>query len=102
MRILPKPLAFEWDEGNIRKNAIKHRVGVLEAEEVFMSKTFLTVLDTAHSTPLEQRYQGLGQSATGRRLFVAFTIRDKKIRVISVRDMKRKEKVAYEQFKANS
>jgi uncharacterized DUF497 family protein len=43
----------------------------------------------------EKRYYALGRTATGRRLFVAFTLRVKSIRVISVRDMNRKEGEEY-------
>lgn len=97
MEILPDPVAFQWDEGNIRKNLHKHGVTVQEAEELFINYPLLVVEDVAHSTPREQRFRALGQSKSGRKLFVAFTVRDKKVRVISVRDMKRKEKIAYEQ-----
>jgi uncharacterized DUF497 family protein len=46
--------------------------------------------DVRHSKS-EKRYYALGQTATGRRLFVVFTVRRKLIRVISVRDMNRNE-----------
>lgn len=96
MRILPEPIAFQWDDGNIEKNFKKHNVTVQEAEEVFSSALFMTVEDTKHSTNAEMRYQGLGQTKTNRKLFVAFTIRDRHIRIISIRDMKKKERQAYE------
>lgn len=99
MRIIPEPLEFQWDHGNTLKNLIKHGVTTHEAEEVFMNEPFITVADSAHSNAYEQRFQGLGKTKTGRKLFVAFTIRNKKVRVISIRDMKRKERSAYEQFK---
>src|SRR5580658_9562743 len=102
MRILPEPIIFEWDQGNVSKNAEKHKVTIQEAEEIFANEPFITVLDSKHSTDTEKRFQGLGQTKTNRNLFVAFTIRDKKIRVISIRDMKRKERQAYEQFEKNS
>ncbi len=102
MRILPKPVAFQWDQGNIDKNLIKHKVTIQEAEELFASQPFLVADDQRHSTTQELRYYGLGETKTGRTLFVAFTIRDKKIRVISIRDMKRKERTIYEQLETNS
>jgi uncharacterized DUF497 family protein len=37
MDILPKPLSFEWDQGNIPKNLHKHDVTYQEAEEIFAS-----------------------------------------------------------------
>jgi uncharacterized protein len=97
MRILPKPIAFVWDEGNLTKNFTKHGVTTQEAEEIFVGKPFLINQDVKHSTTTEQRFNGLGQTGKKRKLFVAFTIRDNKIRIISIRDMKRKEKQAYEE-----
>jgi uncharacterized DUF497 family protein len=96
--MLAEPLEFEWDQGNIFKNIQKHNVTTQEAEEIFKNKPFITVADIRHSTERERRYQGLGHTKTNRKLFVAFTIRNKKLRVISIRDMKRKERQAYEQF----
>jgi uncharacterized DUF497 family protein len=102
MRILPEPIAFQWDGGNIDKNLKKHNVTIQEAEETFASDPFITVADLTHSTKTEKRFQALGKTKTGRKLFIAFTIRDKKIRVISIRDMKKKEKQAYEQLEKHS
>ncbi|MGI9074170.1 MAG: BrnT family toxin [Bryobacteraceae bacterium] len=50
--------------------------------------------DVRHSKS-EKRYCTLGQTSTGRHFFVSFTVRRKLIRVISVRDMNRREKDAY-------
>jgi uncharacterized protein len=102
MRILPEPLAFQWDDGNIDKNFDKHRVTVREAEEMFATEPFLTLEDGKHSSSLEKRFQGLGKTKTGRRLFVVFTIRDKRIRIISIRDMKKKERMSYEHVEASA
>jgi uncharacterized DUF497 family protein len=96
MRILPDPILFQWDQGNVDKNFEKHSVSIQEAEEVFISGSFMTLEDSKHSTTIEKRFHGLGQTKTGRKLFVVFTIRSKKIRVISIRDMKRKERKVYE------
>ena len=89
---------FEWDEGNIRKSSDKHTVHPLEAEEVFISTPLLITEDVGHSA-LEQRYRALGMSGGGRLLFIAFTLRQDgtKIRVISARDMSRKERGIYAQ-----
>jgi uncharacterized DUF497 family protein len=97
MGILPKPIAFQWDQGNIHKNLIKHNVTTQEAEEIFTQKSFLTNEDTKHSSDTEQRYHGLGQTKNGRKLQVAFTLRGEKVRIISIRDMDRKEKQQYEE-----
>ena len=102
MRILPDPVSFQWDRGNIDKNFNKHNVTIQEAEEVFSRELLVTYEDVKHATDNEKRFQGLGKTKTGRRLFVAFTIRRNAIRVISIRDMKKKERQAYEQFEKNS
>lgn len=102
MRILPNPLASQWDPGNIDKNVQKYSVTIQEAEEVLSREPFITFEDVRLSTNTEKRYQGLGRTRTNRKIFVAFTVRERNIRVISIRDMKRKERQAYEQFEANS
>jgi uncharacterized DUF497 family protein len=85
---------FEWDEGNRDKNWINHQVSNTECEEVFFNLPLLLRPDLTHSTT-EDRYFVLGQTNTGRHLFIAFTIRNDKIRVISARDMSKKEGTAY-------
>lgn len=90
---------FDWDEGNRDKNWLKHLVSNRESEELFFNRPLIVATDTKHSE-LEERYFALGQTNDGRQLFVSFTIRLNKIRVISARDMSQKERVRYAQ--ANS
>jgi uncharacterized DUF497 family protein len=87
---------FDWDEGNRDKNGIKHRVSQFEQEEVFFNQPLILREDVKHSHQ-EKRYFGLGQTNEGRKLFIAFTIRENLIRVISARDMSKKEREIYEQ-----
>ena len=101
MKILPKPIAFEWDEGNIDKNLIKHNVTNQEAEEVFSRKPLLVNMDSKHSDK-ETRYQALGKTSKNRLLFVSFTVRNQKVRPISVRDMNTQERRVYEKIKIYS
>lgn len=89
---------FQWDEANAEKNWIKHKVGWPECEEVFFATPLLVAIDEKHSGP-EARFYGLGQTDERRLLFVVFTIRERLIRVISARDMSRRERRAYEQAK---
>ena len=89
-------IGFEWDEGNLDKSEQKHDVTYLESEQVFFNEPLLVYSDERHSNR-EERYFVLGQTDKGRRLFVVFTIRKKLIRVISARDMSRKEKNIYEE-----
>jgi uncharacterized protein len=86
---------FDWDEGNRGKSADRHAVTAGEAEQPVFRQPFLVAYDTAHSQT-EERFWALGQSASGRRLFLVFTLRDNRIRVISARDMNRRERGIYE------
>ena len=87
---------FDWDHGNREKNWIKHKVDYKEAEEMFFNKPLLIDEDLRHSSK-EKRFEGLGQTNKGRELFIAFTIRDNKIRIISARDQDNKERKKYGQ-----
>jgi len=87
-------VGFEWDNWNVGKIWERHRVTPEEAEEVFFHDPFVLKGDTGHSAS-EKRYGLLGQTARGRLLFVAFTIRTRQIRVISARDMNLKESREY-------
>jgi len=93
---LDQLVGFDWDKGNKEKNWEKHQVDYTECEQVFFNKPLLIGKDTGHSFQ-EQRYYVLGQSDAGRTLFLIFTIRDNKIRVISARDQSKKERAIYGQ-----
>ena len=85
---------FDWDAGNIDKNWIKHQVSNSECEELFFNLPLVVADDTAHSQD-EERFYALGQTNARRWLFIAFTVRENKIRVISARDMSQKEREIY-------
>ncbi len=84
---------FDWDADNWRKSELKHGVAVSEAEEVLLSNPLCQV-DTRHSDD-EQRYVAMGETVEGRELFVAFTVRRSRVRIISARPMSRRERVIY-------
>jgi uncharacterized DUF497 family protein len=86
---------FQWDEANISKILEKHNVTPAECEQIFFNMPLIASEDTKHSQK-ELRFFTLGQTDLGRRLFAAFTIRKKLIRVISARDMSRKERKEYD------
>jgi len=86
---------FDWDDGNRQKNRDKHQVSTGECEEVFFNLPVLLQDDPRHSQS-EPRFYVLGQTNAFRWLFIAFTARKDKIRVISARDMSRKEREIYE------
>lgn len=95
MKTLPKPLAFEWDKGNIDKNFKKHKVTSKEVEEVFGNKPLKTLEDTKHSQ-IEDRFIAFGITNKDRKLYLVFTIRKENIRVISARDQSKRERKIYE------
>ena len=94
-KILTRLSGFEWDEGNLLKNWEKHHVTAPECEQVFFNRPLLTQADGDHSNA-EARFFALGQTDSGRRLFVVFTVRGNLLRVVSARDMSRKERKAYQ------
>lgn len=85
---------FEWDAANTAKNVLGHGVSPAEAEEIFFRFPLLVAADVKHSHE-EARWLALGATSAGRGLAVAFTVRGKRIRCISVRDMSRKERRTY-------
>jgi len=91
-------VGFDWDAGNDTKNLVKHGVERSEAEQVFFNRPLIVATDGRHSHA-EPRFSALGITSQGRRLFVAFTLRGDGtlIRVISVRDMTRKERAIHGQ-----
>ena len=93
-----KIAGFDWDSGNSRKSADKHDVSQSEAEQMFFNTPLLLLPDNSHSQK-EARYHALGITDVGRQLHVTFTLRRNGtlIRIISARDMHRKERAVYEQ-----
>ena len=102
MQILPEFKGFDWDMGNLEKNLRKHNVTTQEAEELFASEPFVMRRDDHHSSQSEERIQALGKTKAGRKLFIAFTLRNNKVRVISVRYMTPQEVQAYEKLEKHS
>jgi uncharacterized DUF497 family protein len=92
---LLKYTGFEWDKDNIEKNWLKHKVTPVECEQVFFNKAFFAE-DVKYSQQ-EKRYYALGLTNNRRLLFIAFTIRRNLIRVISARNMSKKERKIYEE-----
>ena len=88
---------FDWDAGNERKSVEAHQVSQIEAEELFFNRPLIVTPDEGHSTQ-EPRWHALGVTDNGRRLHVTFTFRrnNTKVRIISARDMSRKERRIYE------
>jgi uncharacterized protein len=90
---------FEWDAGNAEKNWLLHRVSQQESEQVFFNRPLVVAEDDLHSRG-ELRHYALGRTDAGRPLFVVFTLRSEKVRIISARDMTRRERKEYENAQA--
>jgi uncharacterized DUF497 family protein len=93
--IVSQCTGFQWDEHNVVKNWERHQASVPECEEVFFNIPLVVQDDPKHSQR-EPRFYCLGQTDAGRPLFLVFTIRGTLIRVISARDMSRKEREVYQ------
>ena len=98
MKVFREQLAFEWDKGNTDKNFKKHKVRNEECEEVFFDPGKRVLRDPLHSDR-EKRFIVIGQTKRQRILFIVFTTRRKRVRVISARDLNAKELYLYHEKK---
>jgi len=89
-------LGFQWDQGNIDKNLIRHKVENWECEQIFFNRPLLVLDDFQHSIP-EKRWAAFGKTDADRFLIIIFAKRDDLIRVISARDMNKKERKFYDE-----
>jgi uncharacterized protein len=85
---------FDWDGGNIEKSLIKHGISCQEAEEIYLDISAIHLEDKKHSIK-EKRFAIIGKNFSGKILIAVFTFRKNKIRIISVRDVNKKEKDLY-------
>ena len=85
---------FDWNKGNIDKNWLNHKVSPSECEQIFFNQPIVIQDDIIHSKT-EMRFYALGQTDMKRFLFIAFTLGNNLIRVISARDMSRTERRVY-------
>ena len=92
--ILKKCTGFDWDDGNSNKNWISHQVSMSECEQIFFNEPQIISNDIRHSQK-EKRYFLFGKTDSNRKLFVVFTVRSSFIRIISARDMNKKERRHY-------
>jgi uncharacterized protein len=86
---------LQWDEGNVDKNRIMHNVENWEGEQIFFNVPLLIFGDPRHSVT-EEKWAAFGHTDDGRLLTVVFTKRGNLIRIISARDMGRRERRFYE------
>jgi uncharacterized DUF497 family protein len=76
-------------------------VSASECEQVFFNHPIVTNPDAVHSID-EARFYTLGKSDSGKHLFIVFTVGGNLIRIISARDMNRKERDAYKYHEKNT
>ena len=79
--------------GAVNENVLK--------EATSLPTVFIITKDTAHSAT-EDRYRVLGKTDEGRILFLTFALRGDKIRVITARDVNKRERKAYEEAKKSA
>lgn len=94
MRLFAQFDGFEWDDANRDKNWRRHRVNWWECEELFFNLPLYVLSDFEHSEK-ENRYFAFGHTTAGRLLSVVFTLRGTRIRMISARDMNKRERKFY-------
>jgi uncharacterized DUF497 family protein len=90
--VIERVAGFDWDEGN-RAKCARHGVSIDDVEGLFRGEVWVFP-DPGHSSQ-ETRFLGIGRTATGRHVFVAFTYRvrdgDRWLRPIIARFMHAKE-----------
>ncbi len=86
---------LEWDEGNQNKSLEKHGITALETEEAFFN--FYVVFPDQRHSLAEPRYGMYGKTNVDKLLFIVFTIRGRRARVISARPASKKERNTYEE-----
>ena len=91
---LIKCIGFTWNKANAEKNWLKHNVTSSECEQIFFNTPLIVADDKKHSQK-EARYYALGKTEKNGWLFIVFTIRKNHIRVISARNMNKKERQVY-------
>ncbi len=84
-------MEFEWDENKNSTNLNRHGISFHDAIPVFFDDLRLEYFDTSSN---EERYNVIGISH-GRVLFVVYTWRDAKIRIISARKAVKYEEGEY-------
>ena len=88
-------MEFDWDDDKAEINIVRHGISFLEAASVFDDDLSITFLDPDHSID-EERLIIIGHSNRGRLLFVSHTDRNRRPRIISAREVTRRERKGYE------
>src|SRR5437773_2730473 len=82
---------IDWSDANRNKNWQRQKVNWWECEEVLFNQPLYVYPDQTHSSA-EERFYALGKTNRSRLLFIVFPHRKANIRIISARDMHKKER----------
>lgn len=87
--------ATEWDAGNSSKSEVKHGFSIADVDSLLDAPVLFAgrIVEPAHEEP---RYLLLGVTKDGRGAALVFARRGEKLRPISCRAMRKKEKEAYD------
>jgi uncharacterized DUF497 family protein len=99
--VLAAATGFDWDDGNAPKVRARHDVDPGECEQAFLREPFIVSADAKHSDT-ERRWRALGRTYADRFLFLVFTMRGTRIRVMQARNMNRKERRSYADAEART
>ncbi len=97
MKILYKIIEFEWDQWNVEKNRASNKVMPEEIEQAFFDTNKVLLKSSKIIFDNENRLIMIGKTKTERLLFIVFTLREGRVRVISARDLNSKEGHLYEE-----
>jgi len=84
---------FEWDDAKAALNWRNHGVSFEMAQDVFKDIFAIEWTDDRHGDA-EERFVAVGM-VEGRLLFVAYTLRGERIRIISAREAEPRERRRY-------
>jgi uncharacterized DUF497 family protein len=85
--------AFEWDDAKAARNWRNHGVSFEMARDVFKDAFALEWIDDRHGGD-EERFVTIG-AVEGRLLYVAWTQRGERVRIISAREAEPRERRRY-------
>jgi len=85
---------FEWDEDKNAENIRKHGIDFKTAVQAFDDDLAIPFADPEHSSIGEARYALLGMCESGL-VFISFTIRGEKYRIITARKASKRMRKIY-------
>jgi hypothetical protein len=86
-------MKFTWDPNKSNSNKKKHGIGFDLAKEVFEDSN--AIVDKGKIKDGEERWITIGKTLKLFMIAIVFTIRDTTIRIISARQVQKKERIAY-------